>query len=93
MNAEDFFAGKRVRAIDRAIRRGGLAAARARRGLTGTDLAERLGVTTAAVSFWESGKSRPRLAMARRIAAVLEVSTGELVTIFKGCTPCSEGWQ
>lgn len=44
-----------------------------RRGWSQTDLAERLGVSTAAVSRWLSGERTPSLEMAFRIEELLGI--------------------
>ena len=54
-----------------------------RRGkdMTQEELAELLGVSTSAVSLWESGKTMPDIATVPAICAVLEVSADELLGI------------
>jgi len=54
-----------------------------RRGkdMTQEELAEVLGVSTSAVSLWESGKTMPDIATVPAICAVLEVSADELFGI------------
>ncbi len=47
--------------------------ARERLGMEQGDLAARVGVGQQAVSTWERGKSRPRRAMVRAVAATLQV--------------------
>ncbi len=48
-------------------------AARLLKGLSQTELAERLGVSQPAVAHWESGAHAPRYALLPRIAAMLEI--------------------
>ena len=48
-------------------------------GLTQQDLADTLGVTQTAVSYWESGVRLPDLAVLIRTARALHVGAGELV--------------
>lgn len=52
---------------------------RVEKGLTQTDVAQKLGVTAAAVSKWENGSAKPRYELLLRLAEVLDVSTEELV--------------
>lgn len=52
---------------------------RKRKGLTQTDLAERIHVSTAAVSKWERGKCLPELGKLEDIAQVLEISVLEVM--------------
>lgn len=52
--------------------------ARAERNLGINELARALGVSTTAVSNWQSGKSKPKPAMLVRIAEVLKVDPGYL---------------
>ena len=47
--------------------------ARRKRGLTQTDLADRLAVTPTTVSRWERGEARPRTRYLEQLAGVLEV--------------------
>ncbi|MBQ2707529.1 MAG: helix-turn-helix transcriptional regulator [Clostridia bacterium] len=49
--------------------------------MTQEELAELLGVSTSAVSLWESGKTMPDIATVPAICAVLEVSADELFGI------------
>lgn len=56
-----------------------LAEIRKSRGLTQEQLAEMLGVNQCAISFWESGRSYPRLPMAYRIALILGVKIDDLI--------------
>lgn len=53
-------------------------AARAEKNLGINQLARLLGVSTTAVSHWQSGKSKPKPAMLLRIAETLEVDPGYL---------------
>lgn len=53
-------------------------AARLQKGLSQTELAERLGVSQPAVAHWESGAHAPRFALLPRIAAILEISREEI---------------
>lgn len=50
------------------------------RGLRQEDLAEATGVTQAAVSEWESGKSRPATDKLVKLAAVLGVTVDALLS-------------
>lgn len=56
-------------------------------GLNQTALAEAVGVTPGAVSQWESGLTNPSLETLVKIAAVLNVTTDELL----GRTPNDQG--
>jgi len=56
-------------ALGKQIRR-----AREDRGITMTDLAKIVGVSTAAVSIWEADKSIPRAAMLNRVAKALGIT-------------------
>ncbi len=49
------------------------------RSLTQTQLAERLSVTVATISYWEHDRSRPKAARLRSLAYALGVSVSELV--------------
>lgn len=53
-------------------------AARLQKGMSQTELAERLGVSQPAVAHWESGAHAPRFALLPRIAAVLEIPREEI---------------
>lgn len=58
---------------------------RTKKGLTQIQLANRLFVNKATVSKWESGSRLPDAAMISRLASVLEVDVGELLsTTFEG---------
>ena len=48
-------------------------------GLSASDLARALNVSSAAVSLWETGKNDPTIANLRRIAAVLGISPRLLI--------------
>lgn len=56
-----------------------LADIRKRRGLTQTQLAERLGVEQPTVQRWEKGKREPDLGQLQALAGVLGVTAGELL--------------
>lgn len=43
-------------------------------------LAEKMGVAQATVSEWESGDSSPRVDKISRLAAILNVTEGEIIT-------------
>lgn len=47
--------------------------ARLKRGLSQDDLGRRLGVTKAAVSKWEGGRSHPGIEKAKQLAAELKI--------------------
>ncbi|HWT42352.1 MAG TPA: helix-turn-helix transcriptional regulator, partial [Sphingopyxis sp.] len=49
-----------------------LARLRRARGLSKTDLAERLGVTATSICYWEQGRSRPRLARLQQLSQLLD---------------------
>ena len=51
---------------------------RKKNGLRQKELAERLSVSTSAVSKWENGKNLPDMMMLSRIADILQVSCDEL---------------
>lgn len=63
-----------------------LAAIRKERGITQVELAERLGVTQAAVSAYEIGKARLIAPMLLRIAQILGASTDEILGLKNGKT-------
>lgn len=52
---------------------------RKKRSLTQEGLAELVGVTRQTIAKWESGESAPDLALAGRLAGVLDVTLDELV--------------
>lgn len=52
--------------------------ARRRIGLNQTELAERMGVTQAAVSHWENGETMPTPRQIPRLAEVLKIKVSEL---------------
>jgi transcriptional regulator with XRE-family HTH domain len=64
-----------------------LRAARAIRGLSQSNLAERARLQQAAVSHYESGTRRPSLRNLRRLAEALEVTTDYLVGRTDNPTP------
>lgn len=49
----------------------------ARTGISQTDLAERLGVTQAAISYWSSGSNTPSMAIAKKLI-FMGMTMGEL---------------
>jgi len=57
---------------------------RCRIGITQSEMAERLGVTTKAVSKWETGKSKPTTNTLRKMAALFGISVEELLRIREG---------
>lgn len=60
--------------------------ARIQAGMTMKEAAERLGVSKAAVSLWETGKGDPLMANHRRMAELYGVPLGQLTG-----TPAQEG--
>lgn len=54
--------------------------ARERAGMSLTDAAKSLGVSKAAVSIWENGKSDPLLENLRNMAALYGVPIGDLLS-------------
>jgi transcriptional regulator with XRE-family HTH domain len=52
---------------------------REQKGISQSELAERLNVTIQAVSNWETGKTQPDIDTLRKIADILEVSIDELI--------------
>lgn len=60
---------------------GRIATVRKARGMTQTELAERIGIIQALVSDYESGRRRLYAEMIIRIAKVLKVSTDELLGV------------
>jgi len=59
---------------------------RKRKGLTQEELAEKLFVSRAAVSKWESGRGYPNIDSLKTMAGFFEVSIDELLTDNKGLT-------
>ncbi|MBR2172706.1 helix-turn-helix transcriptional regulator [Sphingopyxis sp.] len=57
-----------------------LARLRQARGLSKTDIADRLGVTVTSICYWEQGRSRPRLARLQALAELLGTSPTELLS-------------
>lgn len=57
----------------------GFLSARKNAGLSQVAVAEKIGVTDAAVSMWESGKTRPRAALLRQIAALYGCTVDDLL--------------
>lgn len=55
------------------------ASAREKVGLTQKEVAENLGVDQSAVSFWETGKTVPRVPMLKKLAALYGCTTDELL--------------
>jgi len=49
------------------------------RGMTQIDLAERIGVTSAAVSSWETGRTEPRIGMIERMAVALNCQKSDII--------------
>ena len=56
-----------------------LVSIRRQRGMTQYDLADALGVSQRAISYYESGNGHPQAAMLTRIAAALQVTTDDLL--------------
>ena len=52
---------------------------REKKGLTQAEIAQKLGVTPAAVSKWENGSSKPRVEILFQLADILEVKPEELM--------------
>lgn len=63
----------------------GFLAARTNAGLSQGKVARELGITDAAVSMWENGKTRPRAALLVKLAELYHCSVDELLTD----NPCS----
>lgn len=55
-------------------------AARERAGLTQKELAAAIGVNHSAISFWENGQTVPTINNLVKIAGILGVSPGDLIT-------------
>lgn len=55
---------------------------REKKRYTSTDIAKELKVSRAAIYFWDQGTTRPRLNKITQLAALLEVSTEELIKAF-----------
>lgn len=53
--------------------------ARVRAGLTQREAAEKLGITNAAISMWESGKNSPRFKRIKELAALYGVPVSEIM--------------
>ena len=53
---------------------------RVEKGLTQSEVAQRLGVSAAAVSKWENGSTKPRYELLLKLAEIFEVSSEELVS-------------
>lgn len=53
--------------------------ARVRAGMTQREAAEKLGITNAAISMWESGKNSPRFKRIKELAALYGVAVSEIV--------------
>lgn len=60
--------------------------ARKRVGLTQAEVSKRLGITVAAVSLWESGKSKPRIELLPKIAKLYGMTVDELLSDNPGDT-------
>lgn len=57
-----------------------VSALRERRGLSQYQLGALVGVSDKAVSKWENGVSKPRMNILKKIADVLDISVGELLS-------------
>lgn len=53
--------------------------AREKAGLSQHELAQALGVSHAAISFWESGRTAPTIGNLYRLASILGVKPGDLL--------------
>ena len=51
------------------------------KGMTQENLAETVGVSTSAVSLWETGKTMPDIALVPALCSVLEISANELLEV------------
>lgn len=56
-----------------------LARLRRARGLTQGEVADRLGVTVATISYWEHDRSRPKAARLQSLALLLGIAVAELL--------------
>ena len=54
-------------------------AIRKRKGISQNELARRLSVTQSTISQWETGRTVPRLSIAKKIAAELNCTVDELL--------------
>lgn len=54
--------------------------ARKAAGITQTELAAKLGVTSGAVSQWEKGLTRPEIGKLKQLADVLKITVDDLLT-------------
>lgn len=57
----------------------GFLSARKNAGLSQAEVAEKIGVTDAAVSMWETGKTRPRASILVRLAGLYACTVDELL--------------
>lgn len=53
--------------------------ARVRAGMTQREAAEKLGITSAAISMWESGKNSPRFKRIKELAALYGVPVSDIM--------------
>ena len=65
-----------------------LARLRRTRGLSKTDLADRLGVTVTSICYWEQGRSRPRVARLQALSDLLGTTPADLLS--RGSVPGSD---
>lgn len=56
-----------------------LRVARRRAGLRQKDLADRMGIFQAGISFWERGNCLPKITSVARLADALEIEPGDLL--------------
>jgi transcriptional regulator with XRE-family HTH domain len=54
---------------------------REKRGLSQTELADRVGLKQTTISQYESGSRRPNLAIAKKLADALEISLDDFVCL------------